>query len=90
MRFVKECEILARREPSGRGVMVTRSGQGAGTKLPKLDLPRFSGEVTEWLTFRDCYQAAMHNNPSLLQVQKFTYLHSLVSKSAKEAIAVLH
>ena len=31
----------------------------------------------------------MHNNPSLLPVQKFTYLHSLVSKSAKEAIAGL-
>ena len=31
----------------------------------------------------------MHNNPSLLPVQKFTYLRSLVSKSAKEAIAGL-
>ena len=69
--------------------MVRRSGQGAGTKLPKLDLPRFSGEVTEWLTFLDSYQAGMRNNPSLLPVQKFTYLLSLVSKSAKEAIAGL-
>ena len=87
-------EILARveacfREPSGRGGVVARSGQGAGTKLPKLDLPRFSGEVTEWLTFWDSYQAAVHNNPSLLPVQKFTYLRSLVSKSAKEAIVGL-
>ena len=45
-------EILARveaclRGPSGREGVVTRSGQGAGTKLPKLDLPKFSGEVTE-------------------------------------------
>ena len=31
----------------------------------------------------------MHNNPSLLPVQKFTYLHSLVSKSAKEGIVGL-
>ena len=75
------------REPSGRGGVVRRSGQGAGTKLPKLGLPRFSGEVTEWLTFLDSYQAGMRNNPSLLPVQKFTYLLSLVSKSAKEAIA---
>ena len=49
-------EILARleaclREPSGRGGVVTRLGQGAGTKLHKLDLPKFSWEVTEWVTF---------------------------------------
>ena len=67
--------------------MVRRSGQGADTKLPTLDF--HSGEVTEWLTFWDSYQAGMHNNPSLLPVQKFTYLLFLVSKSAKETIVGL-
>ena len=41
------------------------------------------------MTFWDSYQAGMRNNPSLLPVQMFTYLLSLVSKSAKEAIVGL-
>ncbi|XP_011408774.2 PREDICTED: uncharacterized protein LOC105315733, partial [Amphimedon queenslandica] len=58
-------------------------------KLPKLDLPVFNGEITKWFTFWDSYKAAVHDNPDLLPVQKFTYLRSLLSRSAQECIAGL-
>lgn len=58
-------------------------------KLPKLNLPVFSGVITEWLTFWDSYNAAVHSNTGLSDVQKFTYLKTLLSGSAKEAVGGL-
>jgi len=47
-------------------------------KLPKIMLPEFSGEITEFQGFWDRYETAIHNNPSLLSVDKFTYPHALL------------
>ena len=59
------------------------------TKLPKLDLPVFKGDVTEWIAFWDLYVVSVHTNPSLSPIEKFTYLRTLVSHTAKDAIAGL-
>ena len=56
-------------------------------KLPKLNLPTFNGDLTSWMTFWDSYEVAVHENKSLSDVEKFTYLRTLVSHAAKEAIA---
>ena len=56
---------------------------------PKLNLLVFKGNVTEWTTFWDLYNVAVHSNNSLSPVQKFTHLCTLVSHSAKDAIAGL-
>ena len=56
------------------------------TKLPELLLSKFDGDVTTWHSFWDSYESAVHNNASLSDVNKFTYLKSLVLKSAKDAI----
>ena len=37
----------------------------------------------------DSYMAEVNDNPDLLPVQKFTYLRSLLSRSARECIAGL-
>ena len=55
-------------------------------KLPDLLLSKFDGDVTTWHSFWDSYESAVHNNASLSDVNKFTYLKSLVLKSAKDAI----
>ena len=55
-------------------------------KLPELLLSKFDGDVTTWHSFWDSYESAVHNNASLSDVNKFTYLKSLVLKSAKDAI----
>ena len=55
-------------------------------RLPKLILPEFNGEVTNWQTFWDTFESAIHNNQSLADVQKFTYLRSLLHDTAARCI----
>ena len=58
-------------------------------KLPKLELQHFSGDPTKWYSFWELYDAAIHSNGELSDVEKFTYLRTLLEKSAHEAIAGL-
>lgn len=55
--------------------------------LPKLSLPTFSGNVLEWQSFWDSYDAAVHSNPHLLDVQKFNYLKAQLEGDAARAIS---
>ena len=78
---------------TGAGGSSEGAGPSSGTlskaKLPKLDLPVFKGDITEWTTFWDMYESAVHSNSNLSSVQKFIYLRTLLSYSAKDAIAGL-
>ena len=47
-------------------------------KLPRLEIKTFSGEPTEFQSFYDSFQAAVHQNESLKDIEKFTYLRSLL------------
>ena len=67
----------------------SKKSQSTRAKLPKLNLPVFSGDVTEWMTFWDSYETAVHQNSELSDVEKFTYLKTLVTRTAKESIAGL-
>ena len=58
-------------------------------KLPKISLPQFKGNPIYWTAFWDSYESAIHLNSTLLNVDKFNYLRSLLEKSAYEAIAGL-
>uniref|UniRef100_A0A1X7U524 CCHC-type domain-containing protein n=1 Tax=Amphimedon queenslandica TaxID=400682 RepID=A0A1X7U524_AMPQE len=86
-------EVLARVEAKLKKLVekesVAACKSSVRAKLPKLDLPVFNGEITKWFTFWDSYKAAVHDNSDLLPVQKFTYLRSLLSRSAQECIAGL-
>lgn len=44
-------------------------------KLPKLVLPKFKGDVTQWQGFWDSYNSSIHTNPQLTQIDKFNHLH---------------
>ena len=43
-------------------------------KLPKLEVKRFTSKVEEWQEFWDSFDSAIHTNPKLSQVDKFSYL----------------
>ncbi len=47
-------------------------------KLPKLSIRPFDGDITQWTTFWDSYNSAIHANTSLNDVDKFNYLRSLL------------
>ena len=55
-------------------------------KLPKITLPRFSGEVTKFQPFWDRFESAVDKNMSLSPVDKFNYLHALVEGPAARSI----
>ncbi|UYV72361.1 hypothetical protein LAZ67_9002779, partial [Cordylochernes scorpioides] len=45
-------------------------------KLPKLMISKFYGNFSEWLTFWNSFDAAIHQNNSLNPIDKFNYLKS--------------
>lgn len=51
-------------------------------RLPKLELPTFDGNLEEWLSFRDLYVAAVHDNTGLTGAQKLQYLKASVKGDA--------
>lgn len=62
----------------------TSAGPLADVKLPKLELPKFDGNLNNWLHFRDAYISSVHNNASLSNSQKFNYLQgSLIGEAAQ-------
>jgi hypothetical protein len=54
-------------------LLAVTAPQGTGVSSPKIILPTFSGSFEEWLPFRDIFQALIHNNASLRDVQIFYY-----------------
>ena len=54
-------------------------------KLPKIELPSFSGNALEWTSFWEAFQVTIDQG-DLAEVQKFTYLRSLLSGDALHAI----
>ena len=54
---------------------------------PKLDLPKFEGNVLEWHSFWDSFDSAIHSNSTLSEVQKCNYLKSLLEWEASNTIA---
>lgn len=55
-------------------------------KLPKLVLPKFKGDVTQWQGFWESYNSSVHTNPQLTQIDKFNHLHSLLEGQAARSI----
>lgn len=49
----------------------------------------FNGDLTKWTTFWYSYESAIHNNCDLRDVERFSYLWSLMERSTRDAIAGL-
>ena len=57
------------------------------SRLPKLILITFHGNPLYWQPFWDSYQAAVDDNPSLSDIQKFNYLRAQLLGDALRSIA---
>ena len=58
-------------------------------KLPKLDLKKFDGNILKWTEFWDAFEATIHKNESLHEVDKFNYLKSQLQGQAIELLSGL-
>ena len=56
-------------------------------KLPKLTIQPFGGDLMTWTPFWESYCAAIHDNPSFTDTEKFNYLRSLLEHTALNAIS---
>ncbi|XP_040074731.1 uncharacterized protein LOC120846891 [Ixodes scapularis] len=69
--------------------MEVQRGNGAtvpNVKLPKLELPKFNGELAEWQTLWDQFQSSIDQNPALSPVDKFKYLKVYLVGRAESVI----
>ncbi|XP_055613515.1 uncharacterized protein LOC129759958 [Uranotaenia lowii] len=61
-----------------------------GVKLPTIELPKFDGDLNEWLTFRDSFSSLIHSSPEIPCIQKFQYLRSALRGDALKLIESLN
>ena len=60
----------SQQQPQGNFGNGTETPKAARTKLPKLTLHRFKGDVTQFRTFWDTFESAIHSNPGLTKIEK--------------------
>jgi len=69
---------------------ITRSHESpessTNVRLPKLDLPSFSGKYDEWFPFSDIFNSVIHSNASLSNAQRFQYLRASLTGDAKNIV----
>ncbi|XP_055906898.1 uncharacterized protein LOC129942111 [Eupeodes corollae] len=57
------------------------------TKLPKLELKKYSGDHQEWISFWENFRTTVHGNESLSGAEKFNYLQSVLTGNAAKTIS---
>jgi len=87
--MILEQNIEASESPaiSGRRGSVASSGSdpsahSSNVHLPKIQIPKFSGDLLQWQEFWDIYKATVHDDHALSKVQKFSYLRGCLHGEA--------
>jgi hypothetical protein len=66
---------------------VSSHGTGnSNVRLPVLELPTFSGNYRDWLSFRDTFTALIQDSNLYTSIEKFHYLRSCLKDEALKAI----
>ena len=58
-------------------------------KSPKLEISKFHGDVINWQGFWDQFCSAIHENNSISNIDKFSYLKTFLCDSANAIISGL-
>lgn len=61
----------------------TNFNQNQLVRLPRIELPKFSGIYEEWSTFQDLFISLVHENKTISDVQKLHYLKTSVTGEAQ-------
>lgn len=57
--------------------------------LPTVNLPTFSGRYEDWIEFSETFKSVIHENKTLSNIQKFTYLKSSLNGEAAQCIIAI-
>ncbi|XP_017885421.1 uncharacterized protein LOC108628181 [Ceratina calcarata] len=58
-------------------------------RLPEIKIPRFNGDPTKWLNFRDLFTSLVTKHRKLTDAQRLQYLHSSLEGNALRTISNL-
>ncbi|RWS05778.1 hypothetical protein B4U79_14894, partial [Dinothrombium tinctorium] len=73
-------------EPTNPRRSAPEPNQTVSVNLPKIDIPKFYGEITEWQGFWTQFSTAIHENQTLRECDKLVYLRSFLGGCASRSI----
>ena len=79
--YKRQGQAVSNNQGSSSGVLSSK------LKLPKLQLPTFTGSYTEWTSFFDLFKAAVDSNTQLTNCEKLNYLKACVKGDAAKLIS---
>ncbi|XP_071581644.1 uncharacterized protein [Temnothorax nylanderi] len=72
------------------GSIISHEARSSIVQLPRIDIPKFSGELTKWENFRDVFESLVANRTDLTNVQKLHYLKANLSGAASLILSNTH
>ena len=85
--FLEEMKIFVHGRDSCEKPSAVEKGTGTCmSKLPKITLPKFNGNVTDWVSFWERFKEEIDSHPTLSDVHKFDYLYGLLEGEALNAV----
>ena len=89
-KAVKWCQgRIKELQPPGPSAAATPSSGSLTTKLPKLTLPSFSGEYTQWVSFWDQSTTLVDSKRDMTNVEKLSYLKLALKGDAAQIVSSL-
>ena len=65
---------------------VSQTNKQVSVRLPKIEIKRFNGDATEWQTFYDSFECAVHKNKQISNIEKMNYLINLLEGEAASTL----
>ncbi|XP_064456921.1 uncharacterized protein LOC135367560 [Ornithodoros turicata] len=63
-------------------VETSTNAMRTAVKLPKLEIPKFNGDLRNWNSFWDQFDSTINRNQSINKIDKFKYLRSYLTDKA--------
>ncbi|XP_074641202.1 uncharacterized protein LOC141898948 [Tubulanus polymorphus] len=82
-------QLTVAEDSTGMKKASTSKEKSTSVSLPKLSIAKFSGDIMQYQEFWDHFETSIHKNENLSDVEKMTYLKSLLTGEALDAIAGL-
>lgn len=79
-------ELLEERKPKGDPLNTTFNSSRS-VKLPKLELPKFSGQYHNWVDFKNEFQSMILEDASLNDIDRFRFLKSALTEAPRMIIS---
>ncbi|KAK9688527.1 Protein of unknown function (DUF1759) [Popillia japonica] len=78
-----------RSSPHSHGSCSVHSNSHSFIKLPTISLPKFKGDIENWIEFREIFNDLIHENSSIKEIQKLHYLKASLTGEASDLIKLL-